>query len=63
MMFHHDGLRIITAENARHSSYYRAPPSDPPLTPLRRVIFLTSFLQIIRRFRLLVTLPLRVTSL
>ena len=26
MMFYHDGLRIIVAENARHSSMFRAPP-------------------------------------
>ena len=28
MMFYHDGLRIITAEHARHSSKTRAPLSD-----------------------------------
>ena len=28
MMFYHDGLRITTAENARHSSIFRATPSD-----------------------------------
>ena len=29
--FYHDGLRTITAENARHSSNLRATPSDLPL--------------------------------
>ena len=28
MMFHYDGLRINTAENARHSSNLGQPPSD-----------------------------------
>jgi 1,4-alpha-glucan branching enzyme len=28
MMFHYDGLRIDAAENARHSSIFRANPSD-----------------------------------
>jgi hypothetical protein len=31
MMFHHDGLRNIAAENARTAHYHRATPSDPPL--------------------------------
>jgi hypothetical protein len=32
MMFYHDGLRIIAAETARHSSKLRAPPSDHSLS-------------------------------
>jgi len=31
MMFHHDGLRITAAENARHSSKLRALPSEPSI--------------------------------
>lgn len=34
MMFYHDGLRIITAENACHSSKIQAPPPDPFLFDL-----------------------------
>ncbi|KAF8071553.1 hypothetical protein FPV67DRAFT_1481745 [Lyophyllum atratum] len=33
MMFYHDGLRIIAAEKARHSSKNRATPSDSLLDP------------------------------
>ncbi|THU89677.1 hypothetical protein K435DRAFT_781510 [Dendrothele bispora CBS 962.96] len=47
-MFYHDGLRTIAAETARHSSNFRATPTEPfflciPFHQLRIVTdFLTS---------------------
>ncbi|KAI0076188.1 hypothetical protein K474DRAFT_1663313 [Panus rudis PR-1116 ss-1] len=34
MMFHHDGLRTITAEKARTAQKIRASPSDHLLNPV-----------------------------
>ncbi len=36
-MLYHDGLRTTAAENARHSSIIRAPPSDHPCYDMHRI--------------------------